>query len=277
MLPIMLFIAIAVFMIGLRFQVGGDWVNYLRQFYILQYLSLEEVVTTSDAGYAALNWLMDQLGWGIYGVNFASGAIFMAGLSVFALRMSNPWMAILVSIPYLLVVVAMGYTRQSVALGFEFCALTALARSKYGQFYIYIICGTLFHKTAIVLSLLGIFSGRNRFSLLRISLGLIIVYLSFNAFLADYYESYVEHYIRAEMESSGALIRVLMNVLPATIFLLLYRKWSKQLTIDSHWLLFALASLACIPMLGVTSTAVDRMALYLAPLQLYVWSHLPLI
>ena len=107
MLPIMLFIAIAVFMIGLRFQVGGDWVNYLRQFYILQYLSLEEVVTTSDAGYAALNWLMDQLGWGIYGVNFASGAIFMAGLSVFALRMSNPWMAILVSIPYLLVVVAM--------------------------------------------------------------------------------------------------------------------------------------------------------------------------
>lgn len=273
--PIMLFSAIAVFMIGFRFKVGGDWYNYLSMIYEFQYLSFEDALSISDAGYATLNWFMDQEGWGIYGVNLVCGAIFMAGLSVFALRTANPWLAILVAVPYLLVVVAMGYTRQAAALGFEFFALTALACNKYWKFYIYIICGALFHKTAIVLILLGLFSKQSLYSPLRIGLVLVIVYLSFHAFMADYYESLIKNYIQSQMQSSGAMIRVMMNVLPATIFLFLYRKWRKQLTVDSHWLYFALASLACIPMLEVASTAVDRMALYLAPLQLYVWAHLP--
>ena len=275
--PIILFSVIAIFMIGFRFRVGGDWGSYLSMLFEFQYLSFENALSISDAGYAALNWFMYQAGWGIYGVNLVCGAIFMAGLSVFALRTANPWLAILVAVPYLLVVVAMGYTRQAAALGFELLALTALSQNKYWKFYIYIICGTFFHKTAIVLILLGIFSKQSLYSPLRIILALIITYLSFNAFMADYYESLIKNYIQSEMESTGAMIRVMMNALPAILFLFLYRKWHKQLTIDSHWLYFALMSLACIPMLEFTSTAVDRMALYLAPLQLYVWANLPLI
>jgi len=37
----------------------------------------------------------------------------------------------------------------------------------------------------------------------------------------------------------------------------------------------ALLSLACIPLVSMASTAVDRMALYLIPFQLVAWSRLP--
>jgi len=278
MMPVFLFGVFVALMIGLRFQVGGDWGNYLRNLSLLHYYSLEDAYTiTSDMGYATLSWYMDRLGWGIYGINLVCGAIFMAGLVAFSLRTPDPWVGILVAVPYLLVVVAMGYTRQAVALGFEFFALIALARSEYWKYYVYIILGALFHKTAIVLLLLGVFSGPNRFSFVRICFGLVISYFAVSAFMADYYDNLMKNYVDAQMNSSGALIRVMMNVLPAILFLGLYRKWEKEVRVEAHWLLFALAALACIPLLAVTSTAVDRMALYLAPLQIYVWSHLPIV
>jgi hypothetical protein len=37
----------------------------------------------------------------------------------------------------------------------------------------------------------------------------------------------------------------------------------------------AVFALACVPMVAVSSTAVDRVALYLIPLQLFVFSRLP--
>ncbi|MBL4775802.1 MAG: EpsG family protein [Mariprofundus sp.] len=275
--PIFLFVSLASLMIGMRFEVGGDWGAYLRIFSSIKDLSSVDLLISTDMGYSALNSLMNQWGWGIYGVNLVCGFIFMAGLAAFSLRMPNPWIAIMVAVPYLLTVVAMGYTRQATALGFEFFALTALTRRKYWKFYMYIICGALFHKTAIVLMLLGLFSGSNRFSLRRICLGLIVIYLSMNAFIADYYEVLFKNYVDAQMQSSGALIRVMMNVLPATLLLLLYPKWRKRVDVNSVWILFALASLACLGLLTVASTAVDRMALYLAPLQLYVWSNMSLV
>ncbi len=296
--PVLLFAFFAALMIGFRFHVGGDWNNYLRQFHILHYYSFEDALKIGhDAGYTTLSWIMNQIGWGIYGVNLVCGAIFMAGVTAFSLRLPNPWIGMVVAVPYLLVVVAMGYTRQAVALGFEFLALNALARKENWRFYAFIICGALFHKTAVVLILLGVFSGPNRFSLVRVSVGLVVAYLAMNAFMADYYDNLILNYVDAQMQSSGAMIRVMMNVLPAAIFFIIYRKWSSlavssehghantgrgkpsssAITLDAHWIPLAWACLACLPMLAIASTAVDRMALYLAPLQLYVWAHLPLV
>ena len=41
------------------------------------------------------------------------------------------------------------------------------------------------------------------------------------------------------------------------------------------WGIFALISIVCIPLVFVASTDVDRMALYLIPLQLVVWARFP--
>jgi len=274
--PVMLYAFIVTLMIGTRFDVGGDWQTYLEMFHMLQYSS-RGLLTTGDAGYSALSWLMGELGIGIYGINLFCGAIFMAGLAAFSLRTPLPWVAVLVAVPYLIIVVAMGYTRQSAAIGFEFFALLALSQKKLWHFYAYVLLAALFHKTAVVLALLGLFSSSNRFSLVQIISGLLIVYFSLQAFLADYYEALMVNYVGAKMQSSGGLVRVLMNALPAVIILLYHRRWKHKFGLDFHWILFAAVAVLCLPLVMIASTAVDRMALYIVPLQLYVWAHLPIL
>lgn len=277
LLPLIVFGVLATLMIGTRYQVGADWVAYLRIMNNLRVASFADAVLTTDPGYALLNWTMTQGGLGMTGVNLVCGAIFMWGLIDFAWRTQNPWLAVMVAVPYLLIVVAMGYTRQGVALGLEFLALRMLAEGKYRRFFLAIVCAATFHKTAILLSLLGIFSGPNPLTLVRSVAGAILGYLSFLAFLEDHYESLLSYYVEAKLDSSGGMIRVLMNALPGAIFLAYYRLWKRKAPAGGPWLLFSIASVLCVAVVQQATTAVDRLALYLAPLQLQVWSHLPLL
>ena len=142
--------------IGFRYQVGGDWFNYLRHYNRAIGTPLREIAI-SDPGYAFLNWVMARWRWGIYGVNTACGAIFMIGLLVYCRQLPAPWLGFAVAVPYLIVVMAMGYTRQSVALGFFFLALAAVERGHFLQYLLWVALGATFHKSAVLLVPLGIF------------------------------------------------------------------------------------------------------------------------
>jgi hypothetical protein len=95
--------------------------------------------------------------------------------------------------------------------------------------------------------------------------------------LAEYVNYFVAHYLTAQYESSGAAIRVAMNALPATIFLLLRNRFDLNEAQQSFWTWMSFGALAFIVLLAVSpsSTAVDRVALYWIPVQLFVWSRLP--
>jgi hypothetical protein len=275
LLPLVLFGVVAVVMIGTRYEVGADWPAYTRYVARLRFIPFTDAVLTTDAAYATLNWCMVKVGLGMTGVNLVCGMIFIWGLIDFAWDMPNPWLAVVVAVPYLLIVVAMGYTRQGVALGFEFLALRRLAAGQHKLFYAFVLAAAAFHKTAVVLSLFGIFAGPTPFTFARGLVGSLVAALSFFAFLEDHYETLVKNYIEARLDSAGGMIRVLMNALPGAVLLLWYRKWARRLRVDGPWLLFAAASLVCVATVQIATTAVDRAALYLAPLQLYVWSSLP--
>ena len=115
-------------MIGLRYQVGGDWGSYLGYLRRSEYLSFSEVFTLRDPGYILLNWVAVQTNGEIWLVNLVCGLIFATGLVSFARSQPRPWLAILVAIPYLVIVVAMGYSRQAVAIGLAMLGLVALSR-----------------------------------------------------------------------------------------------------------------------------------------------------
>ena len=68
-----------------------------------------------------------------------------------------------------------------------------------------------------------------------------------------------------------------MCVLPAIIFLIYRKKFLMYHTEKRIWTLYSLLSLGCFFSLFLTSasTAIDRIALYLLPLQLAVFSYLP--
>ena len=113
---------LCILIIGLRYEVGGDWDNYLGFLDTARLLEfgLAEIFAASFGnaiGYMMINWIALQLGWGIYFVNTFCATAFIVGLVLFCRKQPFPWVALAVAIPYMTCAVAMGYTRQSAAIG----------------------------------------------------------------------------------------------------------------------------------------------------------------
>jgi len=267
-----------VFLIGLRFEVGGDWGSYLEHFNSIVGTSFNETIADYDPGYALFEWLSSQLGWGIYGVNIACGTLVMAGVYQFCRQQSQPGLALTVAVPYLIVVVAMGYTRQSAALGLELIALVALANGQVVRYAIWILLAISFHKTAVVLLPLALVatSYKNIWTsrLLLAAAFLAMALLGGWATFSEESSKLITNYIEAEMISEGANIRVAMNALPAAIFLLFSKRLAPDEVERRTWVLLSVLALGCIPLLDIASTATDRIALYLIPIQLFVYSRI---
>ncbi len=268
--------ALFVLVIGYRHHVGGDWGTYLIHYQREIGSSLTDAITTGDPGYVLLNRLMVQLDGDIYGVNLVCGLIFISGLIVFCRAQSRPWLAFAVAVPYLVIVVAMGYTRQSVALGFIFWALTYLERGRFLPYVLFIAAATLFHKTAIIMIPLGIFLYSKGWLLRILAVGLI-GYGLWDAFVAPEQEKLWDTYVEQQMQSEGARIRVMMNFVPAVFLLLNWKQWKRFYPNALLWFWMALGAIASVFLVGFASTAVDRIALYLTPLQVVVFSRLPFL
>lgn len=261
-------------LIGFRHEVGGDWFNYLPQFHYAATLSYAEAAAMGDPGHYLLNRWVAGMGGDIYIVNFIYAAVLMTGTVVFCRRQPNPWLALLAAVPYMLIVVGMGYTRQSVALGLGLLGLVALGDGRVRTFVLWIAIGALFHKSAVLLlPIAALALSRKRW--LTILLVIVSAALLYYLLLADSAEALWTNYVEADMQSEGGAIRVAMNALPALLLFVLRR----QLVPDSEerklWLWMAAFALLCLPLVFVASTAVDRVALYLIPLQIYVFSRLP--
>ena len=262
--------------IGLRHQVGGDWFAYLGYLQRSSSLTFQQVFLQGDPGYYLLNWLVAGLGGGIYSVNLACGALLMIGVMVFARRQPLPWLALVVAVPYLVIVVGMGYTRQAVALGFVLVGLAALADGRTRRFAAWVLIGATFHKSAVLLLPVAALAASEKRLWSLVWVGVISLVGGY-LFLFDSVDTLWANYVEADYQSQGGLIRVLMNAVPACLFLALHRRFGLGTAERRLWWWMSLFAMACIPLVLLSSTATDRVALYLIPLQLFVFSRLPFI
>jgi EpsG family len=266
-----------VLMIGLRHEVGGDWSNYLPMVKDASSQTLAEATLRSDPAYGLLNWLGARTGLGVYLVNTVCAIIFSWGLVVFCRAQLRPWLALVVAVPYLVIVVAMGYTRQGTAIGLAMLGLIALSERKLLRFVLFVGFAAMFHKTAVILMPLAVLAGTRQklWTALWVGLSFALFYV---LLLQESVESLRSGYVDAQMQSEGAALRLAMNALPAILFLAFRRHFFMVEADRTFWIWMSLGSLALVVMLLVspsTSTAVDRIALYWIPLQLFVFSRLP--
>lgn len=266
-------------LIGYRFQVGADFGNYFAYLYGAYGKDFTDVLQESDPSFRLLNWVSVQMDWGIFGVNVLGGAIFATGLLVFCRHQPRPWLALAVSIPYVVIVVAMGYNRQGIALGLVMGGLVALEKRSVFWFFVWVALAATFHKSALLILPLGALAlTRNKLviaSLVALTCAvayLLIVAAQFDAMLGGY-----AVYISAQASSEGALVRLLMNAIAAGVWLLWRQKLQVRRFETNLWTIFSIASFALLGLLVVSpsSTAIDRMAVYLLPLQIAVFARLP--
>jgi hypothetical protein len=264
-------------LIGFRYEVGGDWKPYKLMFTYANYADLGRMLTIGDPGYQILNWAVQQVGGDLWFVNLVSGLVFAWGLLRFAQTQSDPWLALVVAVPYLVVVVGMGYTRQAIAIGILMAGLATVARNpSILRFALYVAAAALVHKTAVIaFPLVALASKRNRLVNLLIVATVSVLFYDF--FLKDAIQGFVENYIEAMYSSQGAAIRVVMNLVPAMLLLLFRHRFSFSEQQYLIWRNFSLAAIALAVLLVVlpSSTAVDRMALYVIPLQIAVLARIP--
>jgi hypothetical protein len=134
----------------------------------------------------------------------------------------------------------------------------------------------LFHKSAVLLIPIAILAkthGRIWTTIWIGAIGVLLYYF----LLAESVDKLMLNYVEAEYQSQGAAIRVAMNALPAILFLMYRRHFNLEGAQLNLWTYLSLIALGFVALLYVSpsSTAVDRVALYLIPIQIFVLSRLP--
>jgi hypothetical protein len=262
--------------VGLRYDVGGDWGAYQGIYNDIYFQPLIPALKLSDPGYAILNWIFGRMEVGIWAVNLVCGILFMAGVGRLASRQPSPWLAIVVAVPYLVIVVAMGYTRQAAAIGVLCFGLADASERSLKRMVVCVAIATLFHKTAILLLPVMIAPIATKKPLVGL-MGCVFFAALFLLFLSGSSDQLVTSYVQSNYDSQGAAIRTAMNVLAAVVLLLLRDRMGLTPYQRSFWTYVALLAFVSVPalILLAASSGVDRLSLFLIPLQLVALSRLP--
>lgn len=265
-------------MVGLRYEVGADWETYGFIFIRAGHLAFWRAIEIGDPGFQAVNWFVQQLGGEVYWVNLVCSVLFTWGLYRLCRTQPYPWLAVLVAVPYMVIVVSC-YTRQGAALGILMAGLASLIRGgSLARFVVYVAFAATFHRTAVAILPLVVFAKpSNRF--INVLGGVAACYALYDFFLADSMEAFVENYIDREYSSQGAAIRIAMELLAAIVFLARRKEFGFPEFEDRIWYYFSIASFAALAFLifSPSSTAVDRLTLYLMPLQVVILGRLPFV
>ena len=270
----MLVIALAAIalMIGFRFEVGGDWRAYGRYYSFASLATFNQIINKDDPGYQLINWVAAKLDAGLWLVNLVCGTVFSWGLFRLIRSQPFPWLSLLLAVPYLIIVVAMGYSRQGIAIGVLMAGIAGFqCNGSIVRYAFYVLVAALFHRTAVIgLPLLLI--GGQRGWLVNLLIGTFGSVLLYDVFLARSIDQLVNNYVSSDISSQGAAIRVAMSILPAVTFIIFRKRLGFSPIETNIWRNFSYAAIALlIALLAVSaSTVIDRLALYILPLQLAV-------
>jgi hypothetical protein len=137
-----------------------------------------------------------------------------------------------------------------------------------------VAAAALFHKTAVLVLPIVIFAGKRNRLLNAIAAAALFV-LFFDLFLSDSTDHFIKSYVVTRYSSQGAWVRVILNVVPAVLLLSRRGRFGLSDQDEQVWRYVAIA--ACLFPIALiatpSSTAVDRMALYLMPLQIVILSR----
>jgi len=260
--------------IGLRYEVGRDWNNYVSVFDRVVAEPFWALFLQEEPAYGLLAWTSERLGLGIYGANFACAAVLVYGLMSFCWRQPSPWRTLAFAMPVLVIGIGMSGMRQATAIGFLMLAMNAFTDGRLRGFIFWVLLAVPFHQTAAAFLPLAWFM-RSRIALLPVIVaGGIFVLLGIFV-LKDSVNYYTESYLKQSPEANGALPRVALNVLAAVTFLVFRKEWTRRY---SEGTLFTLLAFAAVPMAAavfMAPVAADRMSMYLIPFQIAVFSRLP--
>ena len=140
---------------GLRYEVGGDWDNYLSQYEGFKHFGFPSVniFTSSDPLYIILCILSDKLGLQIYGVNFLISILFLLALLQFTYKLNmSRHFAFLYCSAYLFftIFLLMGFSRQCLSISFLIFFLLSIKDKNFKFAFLYFFLSLISHKSVLI-------------------------------------------------------------------------------------------------------------------------------
>ncbi len=271
-----LFAMLLVFFVGLRFEIGPDWYQYVSILEFVYGKSIPEILSRSEPSYIILNWITSKLGFELWFVNSVCAIISIYSLRKFCIWQNRPWLSIYIATCYFVIVIVMGLTRQGTSLSITFLALTYLFQKRQVPYIICIIFAASFHYSSIImLPLIVIVKKRSIYTYIFSGI-LFSVLIAFAAY-GSLDDKLNNQYFVKELNSYGAYPRFVFHILAATLFFFFNKRFranpieKRTYTVMSFLAFFLFAALLVAP----SSTFIDRLAFYLTPLQMFVFSNLP--
>lgn len=268
-------VAVLVLVIGLRWETGGDWSNYDRMVQAAAW-DAPRLTWLDDPGFAALTRLAAESSFGMLAVTCVSGLALTLALVRFCLAQPRPWLCLAVAVPYFVVVLGMGYIRQGIAVSLVLIALAGINHGGALRFALWIGAAALFHSTALALLPLALaFAGGDPRA--RLAGGAVTVAALLAVAASERAGMLTTNYLNEPMASSGAIVRLAMTAAPALLLIAWRDRFGLSADERRVWLLLAWAAIALFAAALVfpASTAIDRLGLYLLPLQFFVFARAP--
>lgn len=257
------FLLFLIILIGLRFEIGGDWEAYLDWQKNTEGYSIYESLVLPSPVYSFINILSENLG-GIYFVNLCCAATCVLGLHMFSLTSDHPKFLFVSLIPFIIFIFSMGFVRQSLALSF---VLMVYNRNSFifivGAFF------AIFSHVSAILILPIYYLFRRDISYARVLLFLFLVAI----FVVMFYEQfflYFKYYVAMqEYRSAGVFYRLSPLLIILTFFVLRHLYiGSSNSTRSAEAIIFTFLPMLFLFLvaIGGFSTSADRMFYYVLPL-----------
>jgi hypothetical protein len=264
--------------IGLRYQTGADYDGYEAIYKNTTLLSLSQMLDAPDRGFSTLVWALHQIDVEMWALNLICAIIFIVGLGRFAREMPNPWLTVVIALPYLIFIIAMSGIRQASAIGLFYLSIVAFRERRLIAAIMWLFAAASFHASVIVmLGVAGLSFSRTKF---QAALIILVTMLAGYYVLSSAFDVYSVRYGAKQIQSSGTIYRILMNLVAAVPYLILRKRFP---VLSEHetkfWTNMSWLAIASLPAAVVvtSSTALDRFGLYLFPLQTYSLSWLPMM
>jgi hypothetical protein len=267
------FLVLLVF-VGFRYEIGPDWGGYANIFLSTRYFEFADGLALREPGFFALNRVSDLLGFGLQGVMFVCALVFLIGIFAYATQTASAWMAVAVVTPYLIFVIAMSGIRQAAAMGIIYFLLSRWTKFGFITKLILIMGAATVHNSALCALLLLMFEERKWLWAKILFTGLLVWYLMSAETVTATINYYQTDYVEKNLASNGAFFHVLLSAFPGALFLYNRRRIAAAGWANPQVAAGSLAAILALPLLMVSSTGVDRLALYLSYVQMWAYPAL---
>jgi len=283
------FIALSfILFIGLRSEIGCDWLRYEQMFEKLSSKSFLDILINNFV--SGPNNVIKEFGHilitlfsrNIYVLNLIYAIIFVAPLFYYCSRIKRAYLSLLISYPYYIVVVGMGAIRQAACISILMLSIFLVSKSKYLYHLLLTTFSLLIHQFSILFNCFlliplvpKILKGKlsKKYVLASIVVLILFLYSSPSYLIKIYYYITIPSALLGE--AKGAIFIWLINFFPSLIFLLNSRKFNFNPYLNQIFITFSIFVIAMLPLVFFKSVIAYRLLLYAFPSTIFITANIP--